>query len=213
VTENKGATYGAKAVQALKLSFGWDDGVIYQALHVAESFTPGQIEKVVQMRSPEGKPLTYSHVVALSSVEDDSKRENLLRQAVKEGWTSKKLANAAALSAQGKQEERRGRPLAVPKSFDTLLDQQRDFARDFLERNSAVWTHAEHSLSTRAGDLLQEDLTEERLARLKQHAEQMSLLANKAQERADEARKVHRWMVRVLKERAKKEKEIDLPAT
>jgi hypothetical protein len=66
-----------------------------------------------------------------------------------------------------------------------------DFARDFLERNGQVWASSQHSLSTRASDLDLEDLTEERLARLKQHAAQMSLLAKKAQERADQTRKVH----------------------
>jgi hypothetical protein len=213
VNQNNGATYGAKAVQAIKLSFGWDDGVIYQALHVAEAFTPEQIQEVAQMRSPEGKPVSFSHVVALSRVEDDGKRQKLLCQAVREAWTSKKLANAVEMSSvppSGKQQDRRGRPFAVPKSFDSLLDQQRDFARDFLERNSAVWTHAEHSLSTRAGEMLQEDMTEERLARLKQHAAQMSLLAKKAQERADEAMKVHKSFVRVLKERAGKQKKIEV---
>jgi len=43
----------------IKDLFGWDDGVIYHALQVAETFTLEEIESLVQMRSPLGKPLSY----------------------------------------------------------------------------------------------------------------------------------------------------------
>src|SRR4051794_18282016 len=46
VTDNNGSVYGARAVEAIKKSFGWDDGVIYHALHVAEAFSPEQIEDI-----------------------------------------------------------------------------------------------------------------------------------------------------------------------
>jgi hypothetical protein len=42
VTENQGSVYGARAVEAIQQAFGGDDGVIYQALHVADAFTPEQ---------------------------------------------------------------------------------------------------------------------------------------------------------------------------
>src|SRR5262245_61983654 len=128
VTDNHGSVYGAKAIAAIKKAFGWDDGVIYQALHVADAFTPEQIEDITRMRLPGGKPVSFSHVVALSGVEDEGRRQKLLKQAVREGWTSKKLANAAGQCPQapetGKREERSGRPLAKPRDFDAVLEQQ-----------------------------------------------------------------------------------------
>jgi hypothetical protein len=65
VKDNKGKMYGAKAVDAIKKMLGWDDGVIYQAINVANAFTPEEIEKVTQMRLPGGRPLSFGHVVVL----------------------------------------------------------------------------------------------------------------------------------------------------
>src|SRR4051794_11449651 len=54
VKENNGAVYGARAVDALKKAFGWKEGIIYQALHVADTFTPQQIDEITRMRLPDG---------------------------------------------------------------------------------------------------------------------------------------------------------------
>jgi hypothetical protein len=209
VTDHNGAVYGAKAIAAIKKAFGWDDGVIYQALHVADAFTPQQIEEITRMRLPGGKPLSFSHVVALSGVEDEGRRQKLLKQAVREGWTSKKLANAVGQSQApeaGRQEERRGRPLAKPRDFDAVLEQQASFAQDFLNRDEHVWSRREHSLSGMAEGLDTAEFTRERADRLKRHADQMNLLARKAKERAEEAAAVHEVFEEVIKEQAAKQK-------
>jgi hypothetical protein len=212
VTEHNGAVYGAKAIAAIKQAFGWDDGVIYQALHVAEAFTPQQIEEITRMRLPGGKPVSFSHVVALSGVEDEGRRQKLLKQAVREGWTSKKLANAAQFQAPeaGKREERRGRPLAKPRDFDAVLEQQASFAQDFLNRDEQVWSRREHSLSGRAEGLDTAEFTRERADRLKRHAEQMNLLAKKAKERAEEAASVHQVFEEVIRKQAAMQKKLGL---
>lgn len=210
-TDNKGTVYGAKAVEAIKKVLGCDDTVIYQALHVADAFTPDQIEGITKMRLPGGKPLTYSHVAMLSRVEDDRDRAKLLKQTVKEGWTTRKLSNAVDL-AKGPQadmpQERRGRPLARPKDFDAVLDQQARFAEDFLNRNEQVWSHPDHSLSTKAKNMDTTDFTKDRADRLKRHAEVMSSLAAKAKERAEETTRVHGLFVENLKGEAAKSKKI-----
>jgi hypothetical protein len=209
VTDNNGAVYGAKAIAAIKKAFGWDDGVIYQALHVADAFTPQQIEEITRMRLPGGKPVSFSHVVALSGVEDEGRRQKLLKQAVREGWTSKKLANAAGHSQApeaAKREDRRGRPLAKPRDFDAVLEQQASFAQDFLSRDEQVWSRREHSLSGMAEGLDTAEFTRERADRLKRHAAQMNLLARKAKERAEEAVSVHQVFVEVIRKQAAKQK-------
>jgi hypothetical protein len=215
VNENNGAAYGAKAVQAVKDAFGWDDGVIYHALHVAGAFTPEQIEEIARLRLPGGRPLSYSHVVALAGVEDERRRQNLLRQAVREGWTARQLVKAvdrAAAPQPGKPEDRRGRPLAKPGDFDAALDQQAHVAEDFLNRNDRVWAHPESSLSARAAGLDTAGFTRERAHRLQQHADQMNLLAHKAKERAEEAVRVHELFVQVLEQQTAAHKRLGLPA-
>ncbi len=47
---------------------------------------------------------------------------------------------------------------------------------------------------------------------MKQHAEKMMLLAEKAKERADEAMNLHKGFMRAIKEQAEKNKQLDLPA-
>ena len=215
VTGNRGSVYGARAVEAIKKAFGWDDGVIYQALHVADAFTPEQIEAITRMRLPGGRPLSYSHVVALACVEDGDRRKKLLDRAVKEGWTSRKLVNAVdqpATPQPGNKEDRRGRPLAKPRDFDAALDQQAHFAQDFLNRDEQVWSHPEHSLSAKARDLDTADFTGERADRLKRHAERMSLVAQRAKERAEEAARVHAVFTKVLRQQAAEHKEAGLTA-
>jgi hypothetical protein len=210
VTDNKGTIYGTKAVKVIKDFFGWDDTFIYNALNVAETYTLEEIELIAGMRSPLGKPLSYSHVVTLATIEDEKKRQTLLNQSVKESWTYKKLANAVDLvkAPYLAKKETRGRPLARPRSFDAVLDQQDHFVRDFLSRNEEVWTHAQHSLSAKLGDFDTEDFTQERANRLQQHADKMALLAEKVKERADEAMEIHKLFVEVLKEQADGQKRL-----
>jgi hypothetical protein len=215
VTENKGSAYGARAVEAIKEAFGWDDGVIYQALHVADAFTPEQIEAITRMRLPGGRALSYSHVVALACEEDEGRRKKLLDRTVKEGWTSRKLVNAVdqpATPQTGKKEDRRGRPLAKPRDLDGVLDQQAHFAQDFLNRDEQVWSHPEHCLSAKARGLDTADFTRERADRLKRHAGQMNLLALRAKERAEEATRVHAAFTKVLTQQAARHEKPGLTA-
>jgi hypothetical protein len=211
VTERGGAVYGAQAVEAIQKAFHWDDSVIYQALHVADAFTPEQIEAITRMRLPGGGPLSYSHVAVLSRVEDPRQREKLLKQAVKEGWTTRRLSNAVgeiAAPEPSQPTERRGRPLARPRDFDAVLDQQASCAREFSDRNDRVWSDPAHSLSAKLEDLDPAGFTQERADRLKRHAEDLAALAEKAQKRAEEARQIHELFLRALKERAAKHKAV-----
>jgi hypothetical protein len=214
VTENNGAVYGAKAIKAIQLIFGWDDGVIYRALHVAEAFTKEQIEGMTRMRLPGGKPLSYSHVVTLAGVGDERQRQKLLQEAIRHGWTSKRLAHAAELAEAppARKGDRRGRPLTKPRDFDAVLDQQNYFIRDFLDRNEKVWSDPQHSLSAKVAELGTADFNPERADRLKRHAGALSVLARKAQERADEALAVHHRFLQILEERTAHPKRLALSA-
>jgi hypothetical protein len=168
------------------------------------------------MRLPRGNPLTYTHVVELARIEDETQREKILKQAVKEGWTTRKLINVVGESdapQPDKPEDHRGRPLGKPRDFDAVLDQQANFIKDFCARNDQVWTHQEHSLSAKVENLNGDQFTQERANRLKQHADQLGLLAQKAKERADEALGVHKLFVQVLQQQAGKVKKLGRSAT
>jgi hypothetical protein len=93
-----------------------------------------------------------------------------------------------------------------------VLDQQDHFVLDFLDRNDKVWSAPQHSLSAKVVELDTADFNLERADRLKRHAEALSLLARKAQERADEALAIHQRFLQVLKERIAHPKRLGLSA-
>jgi hypothetical protein len=221
VMENNGGRYGAQAVQMIRNYFGWDQGTIYQALKVTEAYTLEEVEAIAGMRFPNGQPVTYTHLVSLADEEDDDRRQKLLTQTVKKGWTSGKVAREVRENSppqelpEGtapKEEVRRGRPIGVPRDFDATLDQQGSFARDFLSRDEQVWAHSEHSLSARVGRMNTSDFTAERMERLRRYAAQMNLVAIKARERADEMKAVRDFFERSIREQETKARTLALPA-
>ena len=82
-----------------------------------------------------------------------------------------------------------------------MLEQQADFARDFLARDEQVWSNAVHSLSAKMADLGRRTSPRSAADSLKKHADTMSTLARKAQQRGEEALVLHRHFLNVIKER------------
>jgi hypothetical protein len=75
-----------------------------------------------------------------------------------------------------------------------------------------VWSDPQHSLSAKVAELDTADFNPERADRLKRHAEALSVLARKAQERADEALMIHQRFLQILKERTAHQKRLGLSA-
>lgn len=142
VNEQHGGRYGARAVEMIKAFFEWNNNDIYDALQVAEAFTQEEVEAISQRRLLGGSLVSYSHLVALAEEENEDNRRLLLERTVNQNWSSKQLTNAVKRLAEptraSKGIDRRGRPVAKPKDFDGVLDQQGSFAEDFFKRLRGV---------------------------------------------------------------------------
>jgi len=63
----------------------------WQARKFAETYTEEQFEELCSLRSPDGKPLSPSHVRYLLLVRDKRRRKGLQSRAIKEGWSASRL--------------------------------------------------------------------------------------------------------------------------
>ena len=210
-----GSRYGANAVNIICGYFDWEESTVYNALRLAQTYTPEEIERYSSMAASNGALVCYSQLLYLTGVPDSQKREQLLECCLKENWSTKRLADSAKAAAiacgvnvaepgrREPSEERRGRPLAVPKDLDSVLHQQRTSAADFLDRTE-VWQRPEVSLTSYARKLGATEITEEKAQKLKTHYVMLQELADEAQKRADEAKKVYEHFMTVVanKERA-----------
>lgn len=69
-----------------------DDGVLYDAIRIFKVFPRRSDFEVIAKRvNKKGRPLTYSHFVELSKVEQDLRRNSLIQQALAFSWTVAQL--------------------------------------------------------------------------------------------------------------------------
>lgn len=201
VSERQGRRYGAGAVDVIEAYFNLQAGLIYRALRLANAYSEQEIREATAHPKQNGEPVSVQDLLVLARVEDPALRQGLLAQALAQGWRSDELADAV-VRAIGKERalavDGRGRPLAVPRTFDGVLRQQERAAKDFVNRAVNVWEKPDHSLLTKAAVMAIDDYTEERAARLRAHAELMDQLAQEARERAEEARQVYEQFVTIL---------------
>jgi hypothetical protein len=93
----------------------------WQARKFTETYTEEQFEELCSLRSPDGKPLSPSHVRYLLLVRDKRRRKGLQSRAIKEGWSASRLYDeirqiqVASSSA--------GPPFKEPESVDEALIQ------------------------------------------------------------------------------------------
>jgi hypothetical protein len=193
-------TYGVHAVEQISEYFGWDDGVIYNSMKFARLFTEEEVRHLTELRMPDGRLLSFTHIVQVLSIADRAKRKELIDQAVAEGWTSKQLAYEISPDLKPKKPitDRRGRPLAIPRDFDAVLSQMESFADDFLNRADKVWQNERHSLDAKFIDLTADDMTKERAKKIKSVAEKLAELNKTAKRLEEEALAVHKEFLKTL---------------
>ena len=180
VTDHRGSHYGVHAMEEIGDYFGWDDGVVYASLRLAQQFTEEEIDEICAMKTPGGQPVFYSHLMSIINFERE-KRRQLINQAVAESWTAGQLVHVAKEEKEKEERERhrhqdqnndekpeksskedgRGRPIGKPKSFDAVAAQMEDFADDFLNRSTLVWDSDEHGLFAKMSQLSTDEYTEE----------------------------------------------------
>jgi hypothetical protein len=205
VERRHGRKYGAGAMDVIQEYFGFDDdGMIYRASRLARTFSEQEIQEATARPKENGEPVSVRDLLVLARVKDPALRQNLLAQAIAQGWSSGELGDAVDELIGEEEPEKadgRGRPLAKPRNFDDVLRQQGRVARDSVTRAERVWTQPGSSVQGMAVDLPTDEVTEERAQRLKAHTELLDRLAQEARARADEARQVYERFVQVLASR------------
>lgn len=202
---NGGKVYGRNAIGRICKILRWDDGVIRLALRFVQTFTPEGLERLCQLLLPGGEPLTWSHVRALLTLDNATRRRELLERTVAEGWSCTELAHEIKNVMDRPDGDGRGRPMRVPKDFDSAVAQQQQAAQQWDRRHTKVWVKQDHSLDAQAAKLSPDQITEERLREARELAVQLRRVANQAQEQAERAEQVVRDFERILDQRQRAE--------
>jgi hypothetical protein len=202
---NGGRLYGRNAIGRICKILRWDDGVIRLALRFVQTFTPEDLERLCAQVLPTGEPLTWSHVRALLTVDDASRRQELLDRTVAEGWNCMELAHEIKSGADGSGGDGRGRPPRVPRDFDGAVAQQQQSAEEWDRLHTRVWGKQDRSLVTQAAKLPPEQVTGERLRQARELAVQLRRVANQALAQAEKAEQVVRDFERILNLRQRAE--------
>jgi hypothetical protein len=182
--------YGRRFVARLCEVFGWDKGVVYNALGFVRAYTREEIAALASQPMANGRLVPYGHLRALAKLPLKKDRDKLLKKAMAACWTRAELQDAilkATAAGQKKKEDGRGRPLKPPRDLPGLLRQQERTAQEFVRRATSVWAKQPYSLMAAAKKLPDKEANEDQAKRLREHAAMLRKLAETAGEQADEA--------------------------
>src|ERR1700722_14080198 len=155
--KNGGKIYGKNAINKICKLLDWDDGLIRMALRFVQQFSRDDLEYLCKIRLPSGDPLTWSHVRCLVSVDDKKLRKELLDKTLAEGLTCMDLAHELKRLSDHTANDGRGRPLRMPKDFDSSLAQQQHLSEDWDKRYTKVWAKQDRTLEAQAAKLALEE--------------------------------------------------------
>jgi hypothetical protein len=179
--------YGWQAMKKLALALGREaTSTVYSAGKFVRFYTREEMEDLCERVNRDGRPISWSHIHFLLVVEDRDQRNLLLDRALEECWNCLDLAYEVKKLVNGSP-ERRGRPMAGPRTLPQAVLQQGSFADQFLARNAKVWDGPATSLTAKVGETPPAKITEEIVAGLKATAEKWQKVAQAAQKRAEEA--------------------------
>ena len=200
VTQHRGNRYGVHAVEQIAQYFGWDQTVIYNSLKLAQQYTEDEIDELCERRMPDGQLLSYSHLMSVITLPREE-RKKLIDKAVAESWTCTELARVVVKGkepARSRTDDKRGRPIGKPKTFDAVLAQMEAFTDDFMNRAIQVWDTDDHSLGAKVADVATDDFTEERARKVKVLAGKLLQVADMAKKLEQQATQVHEVFVQIL---------------
>lgn len=86
--------YGSNAVARLAVELGCDAATLYRHASVAERWSFESMQSLAAKKNAKGMPLSWSHWVELARVDSDDERDMLLRRALAESLSVRKLAEA-----------------------------------------------------------------------------------------------------------------------
>ena len=94
--------YGARAVEQLAAALGSNVHTLYRCAAVSECWSAPQLEIVLRRTTPQGQPLSWSHLVLLAGITSVGRRAEIMDQALRDGLTVRELLVVdAAVKAPG----------------------------------------------------------------------------------------------------------------
>lgn len=140
-SENK---YGAKAIEICMACLQEDKGVLYKSMHFFRDFTEEELEHLLSMRMKDtNRPILWSHIVVLLSVDSKSKRNQYINKLVAHNWTDEELKDYIE-EQDGKNPNGRpnsGRKNKVPQTIDKMLHHLDQNLSPMSKKFREVWNH------------------------------------------------------------------------
>ncbi len=84
--------YGIHAVEKIAKEIGYSDSWLYDCASVAETWTDREIERLLKrMDQKRDQPLSWTHLVLISEIDDKKKRKSWVDDTLQNGWTVREL--------------------------------------------------------------------------------------------------------------------------
>jgi hypothetical protein len=201
-TENGAKVYGKGAVKNITRLLGIEETFVRACIKFVQLYSRDDLESLCTRLLPRGEHLSWSHVRCLLRVDGELRRKELLEKTFTEGLTCAELAYAIDSHDDDGIGTTCGRPLKVPATFDALVAQQKQVTEQWERRNQKVWSDPKHSLVTRAQELPDDEVTEQRLGEAEELAYLLRRQANDAIKAAEKAEVVVERFRLILCQRA-----------
>lgn len=85
--------YGTGVISRLAEALGRKERTLYEYAMVAESFGEEEIKEILKRKSLYGRPVSWSHLIALAHVVSPERREELLAETLEEGLSVRELTS------------------------------------------------------------------------------------------------------------------------
>lgn len=141
--------YGKRAAETLATALDIPKQELYRCKVFAETYTTGQVSKLVKRKTVAGRRITWSHMDALIRIPKAETREALLERVFKEDLNTRAL-NALIKQKLGKRGNGKGRPKALPKTLEGALAVLERYAKALVELYPTVNEKAYEAIDTPA---------------------------------------------------------------
>lgn len=116
-----------------------------KARKFAELFTPDDLAACYPQRGGVGKPLTWTHIRHLVSVDAEKARRKLIRAAVDEGWAVSRLSREIRIAVGTKATRRHGRRATPAPTIEHAMFELQQLSEKWME----YWNASKEALGCR----------------------------------------------------------------
>ena len=130
-TQPDGTAKSPEPFKGLAVEAGVQADTIRKALKFATTYTLGELEELLALRTPAGEPLSWYLVRVLLQVKDKAERSKIQTRAAEEGWSRPDL-QMAVQAHQGGKKSPGGRRFDVPTSPHQVLKRLTELSQSWL---------------------------------------------------------------------------------